>query len=316
LALPLLGFLLQRKSRHPQASIQYSNAGLFRGIHPGRALAWRRALPLLRLLALAFIILALARPRYGVVERDVIQEGVDIFYVLDISGSMLAEDFHPNRLEKAKEITKAFAAKRLYDRQGIVLFAGEAFMLCPLTFDNGTVQNFLDSVGFDDVGEQGTAIGLGLARALKKLQDSKAKSKVIILLTDGDENVFKIRPEDAVKVAQKLDVHIYTVGIGSRGLATVTVQTPQGPRRQTIRADINERLLESVASETGGVYRRATTATELAEIFDEIDKLEKSEIETREYRSYDERMALPAWIALAFLMLEFVLARTRFIKIP
>ncbi|MFP4379325.1 MAG: VWA domain-containing protein [Candidatus Sumerlaeia bacterium] len=314
--LPFLCWWMLHRGSRPQASIQYSNLGLFKGVR-GRGMAFfRRYLPLLRLIALALLIIALARPRFGTVERDVIQEGVDLFYAIDISGSMRAEDFRPNRLAKAKEITAEFSAKRETDRQGIVVFSGEAFMLCPLSFDNLTVQRFLESISFDDVGVQGTAIGLGMARALKKLQDSRAKSKVIILMTDGAENINKIRPEDSIKVAKELGVRVYTIGVGSRGVTTIPIDTPRGVVRQRFRGELNEELLEKIASETGGIYRRATNATELQSIFDEIDKLEKTEIEMKEYRSYDERMAVFVWAGLIFLLCEFMLAHTRFIKIP
>lgn len=312
----VLAWVLWRRRSHPRAALRFSDIRLFGQTPRGWAGRARNLLPVLRLLALTLIILALARPRFGTVERDVVQEGVDIFYCLDISGSMRAEDFRPNRLEKAKELTAEFAAKRPYDRQGIVLFSGEAFMLCPLTFDGNTVQEFLHSVTFDDVGVQGTAIGMGLARALKKLKDSQAKSKVIILMTDGENNAGLIKPEQAVEVAKKLGVKVYAIGVGSRGVTTVTVPTNRGPVRRRIQTNIDEELLQKIARETGGRYERATTALELKRIFREIDQLEKSEIEMKEYRFYDERMAPLLWAALALLLAEMLLAHTRLIKIP
>jgi len=295
------------------ASIQFSDLGLFHAVPAGRALSWRRLLPVLRLAALALLIVALARPRFGTTEREVVQEGVDLFYCLDISGSMRAEDFRPNRLGKAKELMTAFAAKRPTDRQGIVVFSGVAFMLCPLTFDNNSIQEFLRTVTFDNM--QGTAIGMAMARALKKLDKSKAKSKVIIVMTDGRNNMGEIAPEQATKIAKSMGVRVYTVGIGSLGTSFAGLPTPFGIQRQMIEP-VDEDLLRQIAKETGGIYRRATRPEELKSFLDEIDRLEKSRIEMKEYRSYDERMAILAWTALAFLLIEIILASTRFLKIP
>jgi len=295
------------------ASIQFSDLGLFHAVPAGRALCWRRLLPVLRLAALALLIVSLARPRFGTTEREVVQEGVDLFYCLDISGSMRSEDFRPNRLGKAKELMTAFAAKRPTDRQGIVVFSGVAFMLCPLTFDNNSIQEFLRTVTFDNM--QGTAIGMAMARALKKLDKSKAKSKVIIVMTDGRNNMGEIAPEQATKIAKSMGVRVYTVGIGSLGASFASLPTPFGIQRQPIEP-VDEDLLRQIAKETGGIYRRATKPEELKSFLDEIDRLEKSKIEMKEYRSYDERMAILAWTALAFLLIEIILASTRFLKIP
>jgi Ca-activated chloride channel family protein len=319
--LPLLAWGAHRRATRHRATILYSAVGFFSTFSPGRALAWRRILTVLRFAALALIVLGLARPRFGTVERDVVREGVDLFYCLDVSGSMRAEDLTPNRLEREKVLTAEMIGRRSEDRQGLVIFAGEAFVLCPLTFDGGAVTTFLKQVSFDSVPVDGTVIGKGLAHALKKLQDSHAKSRVIILLTDGGENAppdasVRITPEQAMALAKKLGVRVYTVGIGSHEPAWATVPTQLGPRRVQMPADLNEDLLSKIASETGGVYRRATSDEKLAEIFKEIDSLEKSKIEMKEFRTYDERMALVCWPALALLLLEIVLAHTRFLKIP
>ena len=308
-----LGWWTLRRRSTLSASIQFSDLGLLRAVPASRVLAWRRLMPILRLAALALLIVALARPRFGTTEREVIQEGVDLFYCLDISGSMRAEDFRPNRLEKAKELMTAFASKRPTDRQGIVVFSGVAFMLCPLTFDNNGIQEFLRTVTFDNM--QGTAIGMAMARALKKLDKSKAKSKVIIVMTDGRNNMGEITPEQATRIAKSMGVRVYTVGIGSLGASFASLPTPFGMQRQPIEP-VDEDLLRQIAKETGGIYRRATKPEELKSFLDEIDRLEKSKIEMKEYRSYDERMAILAWTALAFLLIEIVLASTRFLKIP
>ncbi|NQU43523.1 VWA domain-containing protein [bacterium] len=316
LLVPLAGLFTLKRQERRSASVQYSDLGLFRDIHPGRWLFWCRLLPMLRLAALVLLIVALARPRFGTVERDIVQEGVDLFYCLDISGSMTGDDFQPNRLEKAKELTAQFAARRETDRQGIVLFAEEAFLFCPLTFDQGTVQEFLENVTFDPENSSATAIGMGLARCLKKLEDSKAKSKVVILMTDGENNTGQISPAEAMRAATTLGVKVYTIGIGSEGYATFTVSTPYGPRHQRAKTSIDEELLQKIARETGGIYRRAASGRELEAVLDEIDKLEKTEIEMQIYRIYDERMAIFAWMALALLAVEVLLANTRFLKIP
>lgn len=315
LLLPLGWWTLLRPEKRLGA-IQFSDLRLFSSHSAGRALLVRRLLPALRLLALALLIVGFARPRHGTVERDVAREGVDIIYCLDISGSMRAEDFEPTRLEKAKELTGKFAARRKTDRQGIVLFAGVSMSLCPLTYDNNTVQEFLRSVEFENIGVDGTAIGMGLARSLKKLQASKAKSKVIILMTDGVNNAGEIDPLQAATLAKSMGVHVYAIGIGSEGLAYVTVNTPMGPQKQQIETSIDEALLEKIAKQTGGIYGRATSGTELEGILNQIDKLEKTKVELKEYHSYEERMAWFCWPALALLALEIVLLNTRFLKIP
>lgn len=312
-----LGWYLLRVRWRRGASIQYSDVGLLRSLSMLGAVRWRWIPAVLRLVALALLIVSVARPRFGTAERDVTQVGVDLFYCLDISGSMRGEDFTPNRLEKAKELTMNFAKKRETDRQGIVLFSGSAFMLCPLTFDSGSVCEYLDNVTFDDLGVQGTAIGMGLSRALKKMQESEAKSRVIILMTDGDNNAGEITPEQAVAVAKELGVRIYTIGIGSRGRVAVTLKDRSGRLvRQYMEVTLNEKLLEDIARDTGGIYRRATNSKDLKRILEEIDSLEKTEIEMKEYRTYEERMAWFCWPALALLLLEVFLTRTRFLKIP
>lgn len=316
LLLPLVGWRLLRHSFIESGSVCFSDFTLLGDMPRGRAVLLKRWLPLLRLLALALLIMAAARPRFGTVERDVVREGVDIFYCLDVSNSMKAEDFNPNRLEKAKGLTAEFARKRPMDRQGIVLFAESAFIYCPLTFDTEAIEAFLRAVDFGALDGNHTAIGMGLARAVKKLRDTQAKSKVVILMTDGDNNAGEISPDQAVEVAKQLGVRVYTIGLGSLGYAYVTVNTPYGPRRQRMAPNIDEKLLRKIADETGGFYQRATTGMQLRQTLDRINALEKTEIEMQEYRTYDERMALFVWVALVLLAMEFVLNRTRLLKIP
>ncbi|HPS02712.1 MAG TPA: VWA domain-containing protein [Candidatus Sumerlaeota bacterium] len=315
LFLPVLAWLTFHR-REKGVTLQFSGLSLFGDLRPTWALRARRLMPVLRLVALALLIVGLARPRFGTVQRDVSREGVDLFYCLDVSGTMRAEDFSPNRLEKAKELTAEMIQKRQTDRQGLVVFSGDAFVLCPLTFDAGTVSEFLKNVSFDAVATDGTAIGVGLTRALKKMIESHAKSRAIILMTDGDNNAGNIAPEQAMAAAKKMGVKIYTIGIGSTGETTAVVPTDQGLRRVMIRSTLNEELLQNLARETGGVYRRATSASELKAVLKEIDSLERSEIEMKEFRTYDERMAIFLWAGLALLAMEIFLTRTRFQTIP
>ncbi len=315
LFLPVLARFAFRR-HETGATLQFSGVSLFGDLRPTWALRMRRLMPVLRLAALAFLIVGLARPRFGTVQRDVSREGVDLFYCLDVSGTMRGEDFPPNRLEKAKELTAEMIQKRQTDRQGLVVFSGEAFVLCPLTFDAATVSEFLKNVSFDAVETDGTAIGVGLARALKKMRESQAKSRAVILMTDGDNNAGNIAPEQAMAAAQKMGVKIYAIGIGSAGETTAVVPTDRGPQRVLMRSALNEELLQTLARETGGIYRRATSASELKAILKEIDSLERSEIEMKEFRTYDERMALFLWAALALLAVEVGLTHTRFLKIP
>lgn len=318
LLLPLaaLGWWILARAPLRNLGIRFPAVSLLAKIAPPRTGQLVRYLPILQLLAMACFILALARPRQGNVEQDIIREGVDIFYCLDISGSMLAEDFEPNRLEKAKMLTSEFAARRPNDRQGIVLFAGISVQLCPLTFDTNSIRAFLQAIKFGDISVDGTAIGMGLARCLKKLRGSTAKSKVIILMTDGVNNAGDIDPVQAAALAKKLGVRIHAIGIGSTGPVYVTLETPFGPQRQRLDDSLDEALLQKLAAETGGTYGRAANARELEAILKQIDLMEKTEIETTEYRSYVERLAWFAWPGLALLILHQVLAGTVLMKLP
>jgi len=243
-------------------------------------------------------------------------EGIDIIIALDISSSMLAEDFHPkNRIVAAKEVGKEFISGRKSDRIGLVVFAGESYTQCPLTLDYDMVKEFMDRV---DVGaiEDGTAIGMAIATGLNRLRESKVKSKIIILLTDGQNNRGEIDPLTAAQAATPLSVKIYTIGVGSEGMAPYPVQTPFGVRYQNMEVKIDEELLKQVASITGGKYFRATDADKLREIYRIIDQMEKTEIEVKEYRSYTELFLPYALAALGLLTLELLLISTRLRKIP
>lgn len=263
----------------------------------------------LRMLALTLAIIALARPQSTNIQRNVTTEGIDIVLSLDVSGSMLARDFKPDRLEAAKSLGINFISGRANDRIGLVIFAGESFTLCPLTTDRATLINQFKAV---DIGvlEDGTAIGSGLATAISRLKDSDAKSKVIILLTDGVNNRGEIAPMTAAEMAKTFGIRVYTIGVGTYGTAPYPVQTPFGTRYQDVQVEIDEDLLKSIAQMTGGEYFRAINNKALEQVYQKIDQLEKSKIEVNEYAKREEKYR--GWLLAAFilLLLEFVLRRT------
>lgn len=318
LLLPMLGWWYYRSQKRRRTStIRYSNTGLFEQVKRPGSVAWRHTLAVLRMAALGLAIVALARPQSGYSEEEVITEGVDIVLALDISSSMLAEDFKPkNRIQAAKQVAADFVRGRRNDRIGMVVFAGKSFTQCPLTLDYGILLNFMKDI---DVGliEDGTAIGLAIATATSRLKDSEAKSKVLILLTDGRNNRGEIDPITAAKVAKTLGIRIYAVGVGTRGEALYPVDDPFfGKRYVKMPVDIDENMLGQVAEITNGAYFRATDRESLERIFAEIDQLEKTRIEVKEYTRYNELFMTWVWAALAVLVLEIVLANTKFKKIP
>lgn len=261
-------------------------------------------------------VLALARPQ----ERDTIREryaeGVDIVLVLDTSTSMRAEDFSPNRFEAARDVAAEFIASRASDRVGLVVFAAKAYTQTPLTLDYDFLLRMLDEVETGLI-EDGTAIGTAIAMGVNRLKDSAAESKVLILLTDGQNNRGEIDPVTASEVAQALNVRIYSIGVGTHGEAPFPFADPfGGQRRQMIPVEIDEDMLSSVAAKTGGRYFRATNRQTLQSIYEEIGELEKTEIEERFYTDYTERYALFLWPALGLLLLELLLSATRLRRAP
>jgi len=264
----------------------------------------------LRMLALALLIVALARPQSTSSWQDVTAEGIDIVMALDISGSMLAEDFKPNRLEAAKKVAKTFISNRPNDRLGLVVFAGESFTQCPLTTDHSVILNLFNDVKSGML-EDGTAIGMGLATSVKRLKDSEAISKVVILLTDGDNNSGSIAPVTAAEIAEEFGVRVYTIGVGTRGTAPMPFVDPFGRTRyQDMEVKINEELLTRIADMTGGKYFRATDNESLENVYREIDELEKSKIDVTEYRKRKEEFLPFAIGALLLLALELILKQT------
>jgi Ca-activated chloride channel family protein len=270
---------------------------------------------ILRMLALATAIVVLARPQSTDHFHDEKTEGIDIVMSIDISGSMQAIDFKPNRLEAAKDVAMQFVSGRPNDNIGLVIFAGESFTQCPLTTDHNVLLNLFSDIKIGMLAD-GTAIGNGLATAVNRIKDSKAKSKVIILLTDGVNNAGSIAPEKAAEIAQTFGVRIYTIGVGTIGTAPMPVQTNFGIQYQDMDVKIDEELLQNMASMTGGKYFRATDKNSLKAVYDEIDKMEKTILEVREYSKRTEEYLPFALATLALLLLEIVLRNSLLRTIP
>ncbi len=275
----------------------------------------RHILFVLRLLAVMAIILALARPQAGSQQETTTGEGIDIVLCLDISGSMLAQDFTPNRMEAAKDVAAEFIDRRPTDRIGLVIFAGESFTMCPLTTDHTVLKSQLFNVQ-SGLLEDGTAIGSGLATGVERLRSSQSKSKVIILLTDGEDNGGRLDPNTAKEIAKSFGVRVYTVGMGTEGFAPVPVQTASGVIMQREKVSIDEKLLTQIANETGGKYFRAKDNESLSGIYKEIDQMEKSKFEVRHFTHYTEKFLPLVIAAMALLLLEWVLRLTLFRKFP
>ena len=278
-----------------------------------QVLAWIRHLPyLLRLAALVLIIIAIARPRSKSETERINTEGIDIVLAMDVSTSMLARDFKPDRISAAKDIAIEFISQRPSDRMGIVVFAGESYTQCPLTTDRATLINLMKEVQTDII-EDGTAIGNGLATAVARLKDSDAKSKVVILLTDGVNNSGEITPAMASEIAKTYGIRVYTIGVGANGEAPYPVQTPWGIELRNLPVEIDEDLLKEVSRETGGSYFRATDNTKLSEIYAEINKMEKTLTSVDSFPVYKELFHRYAVAALILLLLE-VLLRALFLR--
>ena len=316
LAVPLLAWWHVARGQRRTGSLRYSSLAAVARADRRRTGRRRHALFVLRGLGLAALIVAFARPQTGVTGENVTTEGIDVVLALDLSTSMLAEDLEPNRIEAAKAVAADFVAGRRNDRIGLVVFAGDAFTQVPLTLDHGIVTSVLGELE-TGILEDGTAIGMGLATAVKRLQDSSAESKVIVLLTDGRNNRGEIDPVTAAQMAAALDVRIYAVGAGTRGVARAPVDDPVfGRRYAQVRVDVDEPTLRETADVTGGRYFRATDRTSLEEIYAEIDALETTEMDVEQFTRYGELFHVPLAAGLALLLLEMTLARTVLRKIP
>jgi Ca-activated chloride channel family protein len=261
---------------------------------------------LLRIFALSMIVVAVARPRSSEQMEKIDTEGIDIVLAMDVSTSMLARDLTPDRISASKDIAIEFISQRPSDRMGIVVFAGESFTQCPLTTDRATLINLMKEVQTDLI-EDGTAIGNGLATAVARMKDSDAKSRVVILLTDGVNNRGEISPQMAAEIAKTYGVRVYTIGVGKEGMAPYPVMTPWGIEVQNVKVEIDEKLLAEIAESTGGRYFRATDNTKLAEIYGEINKMEKARTTVDSFPVYKELFMTYALLALLALLLELLL---------
>ncbi len=313
---PLLAYWYVIRGRRQVGSLRYSSLTLIKRADRRRSERFRHLLFGLRALALTALIVAFARPQSGVTAENVTTEGIDIVLALDISSSMLAEDLEPNRLAAAKQVAADFVGGRRNDRIGLVVFAGDAFTQAPLTLDYGVVTTLLDELEVGII-EDGTAIGMGLATAIKRLQGSDAESQVIVLLTDGRNNRGEIDPVTAAQMAQALGVRIYAIGAGTQGTARVPVDDPIfGRRYAQMQVDIDEPTLQETAALTNGRYFRATDRESLERIYAEIDALETTEIEVEQFTRYGELFHVPLLFGLGVLLVEVGLGRTVLRKIP
>lgn len=305
----IVWYILRNKKLHP--SLRLPEAGMLTRIPKSPRVALRHTLFALRMMALTLLIVALARPQSSSRGQNVTVEGIDIVISLDISGSMLARDFRPDRMEAAKDLAAEFIKSRQGDRIGLVIFSGESFTQVPLTTDHSVVLNMLSAVKSGMI-DDGTAIGDGLATAVARLRESTAISKVVILLTDGINNSGSIDPITAAEMAKVFGVRIYTVGVGSYGTAPYPIQTPFGIQLHDMPVEIDEPLMQEISARTDGRYFRATDNQKLREVYQEIDRLERSKIDVTEFsRKYEEYMPLMI-LALILIALEFLLRNTIF----
>jgi len=274
-------------------------------------------MPVLRALACAAFILALARPQLALKEEEIKAEGIDIMLVMDLSSSMLAQDFKPDRLEVSKRVASEFVDKRAYDRLGLVVFAGESFTQCPITTDHRVVKDFMSNLKCGLL-EDGTAIGMGLASAVNRLKDSEAESKVVILLTDGVNNAGYIKPNTAADIAKEYGIKVYTIGVGSMGQALSPVSRRSDGKYifGMARVEIDEALLQEIAKMTGGRYYRATTEQSLEAIYAEIDQLEKTEMDVTVFKRYSEEFGKFMIWGIGFLLLELLMRLTLLKTLP
>ncbi len=313
LLVPIVFYVFRYKKRN--AELQLSSLKAFKMKSAGFKPILRHILFAFRIIALALLIIALARPQSSESWEDISTEGIDIMLALDISSSMLARDFDPDRLEASKNLAMEFISGRPYDRIGLVVFAGESFTQCPLTTDHAVLVNLFRDIKSGMI-EDGTAIGMGLATSVNRLKESEAKSKVIILLTDGVNNSGDITPITAAEIAETFGVRVYTIGVGSKGMAPYPTQTAFGIRYQNMKVEIDEEILQQIAEDTGGAYFRATDNEKLRSIYNEIDQLEKSKIEVKEYRKKNEEFFWFVVVAGLLIVFEFVVRKTILRSIP
>ena len=295
---------LELAQRHPHMRVSVATPWKLGGTS---FMAWLRHVPFVfRIAAIVLMVLALARPRYQEEVTLVDSEGIDIVLAMDVSTSMLARDLYPDRINASKDIAVEFLSQRKSDRIGIVVFAGESFTQCPLTTDKRTLINLMQEISTDLI-EDGTAIGNGLATAVARLSESDAKSRVVVLLTDGVNNSGEVSPQMAVEIAKTYGIRVYTIGVGREGMAPYPVMTPWGVEVRNLEVEIDEDLLKQIADETGGRYFRANDNTKLAEIYDEINQMEKARTTVDSFPIYKELFGKYALLALLLILAELVL---------
>ena len=316
LLLPFLFWWYRKRLSKKQVTLKLPGLDTFEGNVSWRS-RLRVLLPLLRFLALGALIFALARPQKVLKDENINAEGVDIFLVMDLSSSMLSRDFDPDRLEVSKRVAAEFVDKRPHDRIGLAVFSGESFTQCPLTTDHRIVKEFLAGLQCGILAD-GTAIGMGLSSAVNRIKDSPSKSKVVILLTDGVNNSGYIQPLTAAEIAKEFDVKVYTIGVGTTGMA----RTPVRKRRDGSfefdfnKVEIDEQLLTEIAKMTGGNYFRATSEEALSQIYARIDQMEKTEIDVTVIKRNSEEFHGFAFAALLFILLEILLRQTVLRSLP
>lgn len=308
LVIPLLIWRAIKLGLRSEGSMKFSAVSLFSTLHPSFLAKYWYLPVVFRMFTIALLIFAFARPQAGIREEEILTEGIDILIVLDNSGSMKAEDFKPNRLGAAKERVKKFIEGRKNDRIGLVAFAAKSYTRCPLTLDYYILEDFLDRMDFTPQEDDGTAIGMGLATAVKRIRESKAKSKVLVLLTDGRNNRGQIDPMTAADLASTSNVRVYTIGVGTKGEAPYPVVDPRfGKRYIMLPEEIQEDVLMEIAEKTGGLYFRATDKNALAEIFSKIDAMEKTKMEMKVSVNYRELFTFFFYPAVLLFIFEVFL---------
>lgn len=315
LLIPMIGWYIYKLSKS-QASLQVSSTEVFDAPGTSSWKIWLRHVPfILRTLAIAILIVILARPQSTNSWQNSSTEGIDIVLAMDISTSMLAQDLKPNRLEASKDVASSFINGRPNDNIGLVVFAAESFTQCPLTTDHTVLLNLFKDIQ-PGIIQDGTAIGFGLANAVSRIKDSQAKSKVIILLTDGVNNTGEIAPVTAAEIAKTFGIRVYTIGVGTQGEAPYPFQTAFGIQYQNVPVEIDEQTLKQMAATTGGQYFRATDNASLKEIYSEIDKMEKTKISVQEYSKKQEEYKNWAILLFVLLLIEILLRNTLLRNIP
>ncbi|WP_294081512.1 vWA domain-containing protein [Proteiniphilum sp. UBA5384] len=314
LIIPLIVWYVLRLSK-TQASFKLASTGAFKSMKPDFRVYMRHLPFVLRIIAIVLIIIVIARPQSVNSWEETETQGIDIVMALDVSGSMLAQDLQPDRLQAAKKVASEFIADRPNDNIGLVIFAGESFTQCPLTTDHKVLLNLLNDIEFGMI-EDGTAIGLGLATSVNRLKDSQSESRVVILLTDGTNNSGQIAPLTAADLARSYGIRVYTVGVGTKGMAPTPVNTPYGIRMQNMPVDIDEKTLTEIAAMTGGQYFRAQDTEGLRRVYEEIDEMEKYLISVQNVTRRKELFLPFALAAMGLILMELLLRRTWLRNLP